>query len=197
MPTIACRRARASGRRAQNRNINMKTTIVYDQHEYFVETMGLFNNYVLLKMDNHECTTVKASSTWDNVLLYEYFIVINNQRRKVVIMLLKERYLLMNDYLIVISEGKAIYGSDLYQTYKNRYYKHTIANKELLKKNRIVRIVLVEWKKVIGSYIIGLILLLIFQMVKLIDLAILAIGVIIAFSIIGIWEVNNIEKETR
>jgi hypothetical protein len=195
MPTIVCRRARASGRRARKKN--MKTKIVYDQHEYFVETMGLFNNRVLLKMDDHECTTVKVSSTWDNVSLYEYFIVINNQKRKVVIMLLKERYLPKNDFLIVISEGKAIFGSDLYQKYKNRYYQHINSNKELLQKNKIIRIMIVEWKKVIVSYIIGLILLLIFEMIKLISLVILALGVIIAFFIIGIWEVNIIEKENK
>jgi hypothetical protein len=177
--------------------MNMKTTVVYDQHEYSIETKGIFNNKVIFKIDKKLQNVANSGSTWDNTLFFEYIIISNNQKRKISIMLLKDRIWSSKQYIVLIYEKSIIVGIDLFKEYKIKYYKYMIARKKLLEKKLIYRIITLEWKKVLGYFIFGVLVLVILSMIEIIAFIIFGVSVIIMFSIIGIWDDKNLRKEVK
>jgi hypothetical protein len=122
----------------------MKTTVVYDLHEYTIETFGIFNNSVILKVDNTECKILNKGSTWNYSLFFEYEININNQKKKLSIILLNNRFLMNKHFLVFIYEKSVIIGIDQFKDYKAKYAKYMEKRKELVREKQILRIIKLE-----------------------------------------------------
>jgi hypothetical protein len=173
----------------------MRTTVVYDLHEYTIETLGIFNSSVILKVDNKECKILNKGSTWNYSLFFEYEININNQKKKLSIILLNNRFLMNEHFLVFIYEKSVIIGIDQFKDYKVKYAKYLEKRKKLFKENQILRIIILEWKKLVGYLIFGVLVLMILNMLRFLAIVIFTISILILFGIIGIWDDKNLKKE--
>ena len=173
----------------------MRTTVVYDLHEYTIETFGIFNNSVILKVDNRECKILNKGSTWNYSFFFEYEININNQTKKLSIILLNNRVFMNKGFLVFIYEKSVLIGINQFKEYKVKYAKYMEKRKELVKENKILRIIILEWKKLVGYFIFGVLVLIILNMLRFLPIAIFTISVIILFGIIGIWDDKNLKRE--
>ena len=164
-------------------------------NEYTIETIGIFNNSVILKVDNRECKILNKGYTWNYSLFFEYEIHINNQTKKLSIILLNNRFFMNRGFLVLIYEKSVLIGIDQFKEYKVKYAKYMEKRKELFKENKILRIIKLEWKKLVGYFIFGVLILIILNMLRFLSIAIFTIGIITLFGIIGIWDDKNLKSE--
>ena len=173
----------------------MRTTVVYDLHEYTIETFGIFNSSVILKVDNRECKILNKGSTWNYSFFFEYEININNQKKILSIILLNNRVFMNKQFLVFIYEKSVVIGINQFKEYKAKYAKYVEKRKKLVKEKQILRIIILEWKKLVGYFIFGVLVLMILNMLRFLPIAIFTISVIILFGIIGIWDDKNLKRE--
>ncbi len=158
-----------------------KSVFVHDQHEFSVEITGILNNQVELKIDGIAYTPLGRSTLWNNALFFEYIIPMYEHKRKVSIVLLKNRILDIRQAIVVVFEGNVLHGINSYQEYRTSYYKYTVFQNELIKHKLPYRILMLEWKKVIAYSILGVSVLLIFNMIRPLAFLLFEISVVLYF----------------